>query len=82
MKIQASITIPYAVANYAKEILKPVGQRAVIIMRQGGYQQTFPETAGTQEHGGFIGLETWNVIRLIHIIKTTVTHFGIIGPPV
>ena len=63
----------------SKEILKPVGQRAVIIMCQGGYQQTFPETAGTQEHGGFIGLETWNVIRLIHIIKTTVTHFGIIG---
>ena len=63
----------------SKEILKPVGQCAVIIMCQGGYQQTFPETAGTQEHGGFIGLETWNVIRLIHIIKTTVTHFGIIG---
>ena len=63
----------------SKEILKPVGQRAVVIVRQGRYQQALPETAGTQEHGGFIGLETRDVIRLIHIIKATVTHFGIVG---
>ena len=50
-----------------------------LIVLAGCFPQAFPETAGTQGHGGFIGLETWNVIRLIHIIKTTVTHFGIIG---